>query len=141
MSAPQSYDNHAHRPKLFTVGFLAWFAAVVAFVLVLFGYNAQGSMVALLLVGLFCALGMGRVYIVALQDRIIKLEMRVRAQSLLTPAQQTALSGLSNKQVVALRFASDSELPALLDRAVAESLTPDQIKKAVRNWQPDHDRT
>lgn len=141
MSAAQSYENHAHRAKLFTVGFLAWFAAVVAFVLVLFGYNAQGWMVALMLVGLFCALGMGRAYIVALQDRIIKLEMRVRAQGLLTAAQQAALGGLSKKHVVALRFASDSELPALLDRAVAEKLTPDQIKKAVRDWQPDYDRT
>ena len=82
-----------------------------------------------------------RTYITKLQDRIIKLEMRVRGAGLLTPAQQAALAGLPTRQIVALRFASDAELPALLDRACSERLEPDQIKRAIKNWTPDYDRT
>jgi hypothetical protein len=48
---------------------------------------------------------------------------------------------LGNKHVVALRFASDAELPALLDRAVRERLSPADIKRAVTSWTPDFDRT
>jgi hypothetical protein len=45
------------------------------------------------------------------------------------------------KQVVALRFASDAELPALYDRALADRLTPDAIKRAVTQWRADRLRT
>jgi hypothetical protein len=48
---------------------------------------------------------------------------------------------LTLPQLIALRFASDAELPALIDRAVAEQLTPDAIKRAVRDWQGDYLRT
>ena len=82
-----------------------------------------------------------RSYITALQDRIIKLEMRVRCASLLTPEQLGHLMRLGNKQIVALRFASDAELPALLDRTRRERLAPKDIKRAVKNWAPDLDRT
>ena len=67
--------------------------------------------------------------------------MRVRAATLLSPPQQTALSRLSKPQIVALRFASDEELPALLERAEREHLAPDQIKRAIKNWVADLDRT
>lgn len=137
----QSYANHVHRPKLFAVGFLTWVAAVVGYGLAHFGYHTQMWVSALVLVALITPILASRVYIVALQDRIIKLEMQMRTQTLLTPSQQGQLRKLSNKQIVALRFASDAELPGLLERAVAEQLTPDQIKKAVRDWQPDLDRT
>jgi hypothetical protein len=82
-----------------------------------------------------------RLYITRLQDRIIKLEMRVRTAELLTRDQQRALFGLTTKQIAALRFASDQELPALVERAVREHLTPADIKRAVKTWTPDYDRT
>jgi hypothetical protein len=86
-------------------------------------------------------IAISRAYITTLQDRIIRLEMRVRAMALLTPAQQASLTSLDRKRIAALRFASDAELPALLERAVREQMTTDQIKRAVTNWVPDHDRT
>ncbi len=140
MSA-QSYANQVHRPKLFAVGFFAWVAAVVGFGLAHFGYHTHMWVSALLLVAVVTPILASRVYVVALQDRIIKLEMQLRTQTVLSPAQQAQLRKLSNKQIVALRFASDAELPTLLERVVAEQLTPDQIKRAVRDWQPDLDRT
>ena len=51
------------------------------------------------------------------------------------------LPRLSMRQLVALRFASDAELPALMNRAIAETLTPDAIKREVRDWQGDYFRT
>ena len=86
-------------------------------------------------------LSISRTYTTRLQDRIIKLEMRLRCAQLLSGAQQATLNRLSNPQIVALRFASDEELPGLLERAEREQLTADQIKQAIKNWLPDLDRT
>jgi hypothetical protein len=79
-----------------------------------------------------------RVYIVRLQDRIIRLEMRVRLARL---GHEPEYQRLSMRQLVALRFASDAELPALMQRAFSENLTGRQIKEAIRDWQPDYNRT
>ena len=99
-------------------------------------------------VGLICLaaadvvlLQISRSYTTKLQDRIIKLEMKTRCATLLSSPQQEALGRLSTRQIVALRFASDAELPALVDRTVREQLSGDQIKKAIQNWRPDWDRT
>lgn len=138
----QSYKNHAHRPVLTAVGY--WFAglALIDFFL---RWRATGDR---LFIGLFalCAavlvlLQISRRYTTRLQDRIIKLEMRVRTASYLTPDQQRLFAQLDNKQIAALRFASDAELPALLERAVREKLPPKEIKRAVKKWTPDLDRT
>jgi hypothetical protein len=86
-------------------------------------------------------LWISRRYVTRLQDRIIKLEMQIRCATLLTAPQQRLLAGLTNKQRVALRFASDEELAALLERASRESMAPDDIKRAIRTWVPDLDRT
>ena len=86
-------------------------------------------------------LAISRWYTTALQDRIVKLEMRVRTATMLNAEQQHLLGQLSNKQIAALRFASDAELPALLERAVREKLPPTEIKRAITTWTPDLDRT
>jgi len=70
-----------------------------------------------------------------LQDRIIRLEMAVRLTVL---GRAADVARLSLAQLVALRFAADSELPLLVDRALAEQLEPDAIKQAITNWQADH---
>ena len=97
------------------------------------------------LVGLLMSIGtlilISRTYITRLQDRIIKLEMRVRGAAVLSLEQQRVLQTLNPKQIAALRFASDEELPALLERTAREQLQPADIKKSVRTWVPDHDRT
>jgi len=140
----QSFENHAYRPTATIVGFLLVIAALVAFGFRWMGIGGRTSFA----LGLLCLVGsvmtllaISRVYITRLQDRIIKLEMRVRCALLLSPDQQRQLAALTNKQVAALRFASDAEVPALLDRAVRDRLSPADIKRAVVTWTPDHDRT
>jgi hypothetical protein len=140
----QSYANHAHRPTLTIVGYLFLIVALVAFAFRWFGTGGRATFA----VGLLCLAGslatvlaISRIYTTRLQDRIIKLEMRIRTATLLTGAQQAMLGTFTNKQIAALRFASDQELPALVERTARESLKPDDIKRAVKVWVPDQDRT
>ena len=75
------------------------------------------------------------------QDRVIRLEERMRLASLLPPEVRGRVDDLTTPQLVALRFASDEELPALAQRCLSGELTKgDQIKKEIRTWRPDHVR-
>lgn len=72
------------------------------------------------------------------QDRIIRLEMRLRLERVLAPEKRGAIQRLTVPQLIALRFASDAELPALVDTVLAENLTKqDDIKKRIKDWQAD----
>ena len=139
----QTYATHRHNPKPTLIGFSFVAVALVAFALRWLGVGGRAMFAAGLLAltaSNVVLLGISRAYTTKLQDRIIKLEMKTRCAQLVSPAQQAALLRLSIPQVVALRFASDEELPALLDRADREQLPPDQIKRAIKNWVADLDR-
>ena len=141
---PQSFENHAHQPTLTTIATIFLVVAVVAFTcrwLLIGGRAAMAVGLAAITASVATLITISRAYTTKLQDRIIRLEMRVRVMSLLSAEQQRALNTLSLKQIAALRFASDEELPALCDRAVREHLAPRDIKRAVKTWIPDYDRT
>lgn len=74
------------------------------------------------------------------QNRIIRLEMRFRYYVLTGKRLDLLEDQLSFGQIAALRFASDEELPGLLDRALQEQLAPAAIKKLIGRWNPDHMR-
>jgi hypothetical protein len=74
------------------------------------------------------------------QDRLIRLEERLRMAAILPPALQARIPELTEGQCVGLRFASDAELTALVQRALDEKLGRKDIKKAIVNWRPDHSR-
>jgi hypothetical protein len=79
-------------------------------------------------------------YALTLQNRIVRLEMRVRYFQLTGQRFETLEQQLTPRQIAALRFASDDELPQLLQKTVIENLSPNAIKKSVKNWLPDHMR-
>jgi Family of unknown function (DUF6526) len=138
----QSYESHAHRPVPTLVAFGLWLGAALAFGAHLIGgWNTSALVIGLLLGAVLATLSAQRLSTTKLQDRIIMLEMKVRCAEALRAGEDARLAELSPKQIVALRFASDAELGPLLDRAVRERLSPDDIKKAVRQWRADPHRT
>ena len=76
-------------------------------------------------------------YALTNQNRIIRLEMRLRYYQLTQKRLEDIESKLSFGQLAALRFASDEELPALVQKTLDSQLSPDEIKKSIRNWVPD----
>lgn len=79
-------------------------------------------------------------YALTLQDRIIRLEMRHKYFVLTGKDFEPLEAKLSFKQIASLRYASDEELPGLIDRAINENLAPEDIRKAIVNWKSDHNR-
>jgi hypothetical protein len=79
-----------------------------------------------------------RLQALTVQDRVIRLEERLRLRQLLPPDLHPHLDTLTHRQLVALRFASDQELADLVRDVIAGQLaTPKDIKLKVRNWRPD----
>jgi|SRR5262252_1633997 len=81
---------------------------------------------------------LSRVQALSVQDRVIRLEMRLRLRGVLPPDLQPAIAQLTHRQLVALRFASDTELPELVREVVAGRLaTTKDIKMRIKDWQAD----
>lgn len=79
-------------------------------------------------------------YALGNQDRIVRLEFRLRHFELLGESSKKAEEKLSFNQIAALRFAEDNEFKILLDRAINENLSGDDIKKSIKNWKADYMR-
>jgi len=97
------------------------------------------TVVSLLLAVAFILLALyARIFALTVQDRVIRLEMRLRMQQLLPSELRPRISEFSVSQLVALRFASDAELPVLAKKVLDEKLNDRKaIKKMIRDWQPD----
>lgn len=99
-------------------------------------HSVLGFLVAVALI--FLAL-YARLFALAVQDRVIRLEMQLRLQNLLPADLRTRIPEFTVSQLVALRFASDAELPGLARKVLTENLRGRKaIKQLIRDWQPDN---
>ena len=112
------YVTIHHWPAHWALGF--WWIAMAVVLFVLAGISREGSLTA--------------------QDRIIRLEERLRLHALLPAEERAHINDLTTKQLIALRFASDDELPALFRKTLTQNLEPKAIKKSIVNWRGDYHR-
>jgi len=145
MSAPQSYKNHGRMDPMFHYFLVPVLLANIAVSIIWFvRHHAAHRHIApwfiVISVVLFCMAGLTREYALKAQDRTIRLEERLRLASLVSPSELVELDSLTMRQYIALRFASNPELPALARRAIRENLTAKQIKQSISVWRPDNDR-
>ncbi len=145
MAAAQTYKNHMRFDPLFHF-------FLIPLLLLNIGYRVYRAIrhwplepvlhiwwivlsIALLLIA-----QLARIYARKNQDRIIRLEERLRLATLLPAGELPYVKSLTTKQLIALRFASDAELPALALRAATENLDAQQIKQSITVWKPDTER-
>lgn len=89
-------------------------------------------------VALFLGVVFGRAFALAAQDRVIRLEERLRMRELLPPDLQARIPEITREQIIGLRFASDEELPELTARVLRENIQKrDEVKKLVKHWRAD----
>jgi hypothetical protein len=81
-----------------------------------------------------------RTYALKAQDRVIRLEERLRLTQLLAEPLRAHIGELTEPQLIALRFACDAEVPSLVEKALAGNMAQRDIKKAIVTWRPDYFR-
>lgn len=138
-TAAQSYENHARLdpPFHFFLAPLLIVAVILSIICLVRHPGLDSTLWLLLAIGLFLTAEKARSYALKAQDRVIRLEERMRLSMLLHEAARPRIAELTEPQLIALRFASDAELPALAMRALDEGLTKKQIKASIQSWRAD----
>lgn len=137
----QSYANHRRMHPLYhyVLSLLNVAMLVCALIWLVQSVQSSGDLLPAIMFLLMSLISIAtyillRTYPLKAQDRAIRAEENLRhyalTQKLLDPR-------LGMKQIVALRFASDAEFPALCRKAAEEQLSPDAIKKSIRQWRDD----
>jgi hypothetical protein len=145
MAAPQSFKNHARLDPpmhlfvfpalLVNLGVAIWIAIHFRHEFPWLGHWSIVFSLALLVLAL-----KSRMYALKVQDRIIRLEERLRLATLLPSNQLAHINELSTRQLIALRFASDEEVAALVHKTLTQNLEPKAIKQDIINWRADDHR-
>lgn len=136
----QNFENHAKVVPAFHffVGPIL-IINVIASIVHAFRALTLGSVIGVLVAMALLVLAFSaRIFALTVQDRVIRLEMRLRLQQLLPSDMLPRIPEFTVAQLVSLRFASDEELPELARRVLTEKMTDRKaIKKLIRNWQAD----
>jgi hypothetical protein len=139
-ASPQTLANHVRLDPPFHYFLLPVFAIswIVTVVLLVRHPGLLHFWIVVFVTAMVVAVIKTRLYALKVQDRVIRLEERLRLATLLPDSLRPQIAKLSEGQLIALRFASDEEVPALVERTLSASLAPADIKKAIKNWRPDY---
>lgn len=141
MPEPQNFQNHTryHAPFHFVFAPLALINLIWSIVN-LFRNPGADELRWLLAAILFLVVGViARSSALKAQDRSIRLEEKLRYQRILSPALAAQADSLSSGQIISLRFASDAELPALVQQALDGKFAKGKdIKMAIKDWRGDY---
>jgi hypothetical protein len=144
---PQSFSNHGRFDPPFHFFLIPVFALGLVLSLIHFFYHLRESdfrdnmhsfLLILLAVALLVLVFKERLYSLKVQDRVIRLEERLRLSQLLSEPLRSRIPELTVDQLCGLRFASDAEVAGLAKRALDEKLSRKEIKKSIQNWRPDY---
>jgi hypothetical protein len=140
-ATPQTFDNHTRIVPAYHMG--AFGILVINFLWsgyrVVSDFSADRVVALLVAVALVLIFFHARIFTLTVQDRVIRLEMRLRLEKLLPADLQPRIPDFTVSQLVALRFASDEELPALARKVLAENITERKaIKRLIQKWNPDY---
>jgi hypothetical protein len=138
---PQSFKNHARIVPLYHgFGSLLFVVNVVWWAYrCLTAFSADTLMLLLLALAILTLHVYARVFALTVQDRVIRLEMKLRMRELLPADLARRFDEFTVKQLVALRFASDGELPALAAKVLDERVGDQKrIKQMIKDWQGDY---
>ncbi len=137
---PQTYANHVrmHPPFHFFLMPATLVLLILSIINVVRHPDGLESWI-LVLIGIMApvAILLIRINPLKVQDRLIRMEERERCETLLPGPLKSRIAELSEGQLVALRFASDAELPGLAEKALNSKLPGKDIKKAIVNWRAD----
>jgi len=140
--AEQNFANHGKIVPIFHFFAVPVFVANFIWSLVRLwhlGLSFAGIFGVILAAALLVLVFEARLFALAVQDRVIRLEERLRYTKVLPADLQAQTSELTIDQIVSLRFASDAELPALTRKVLDEKLTKrEAIKQLIKTWRPDY---
>jgi hypothetical protein len=137
---PQSFENHTRIVPAYLVTLGIFVLNLLWSIYRMIQVPSVDSLVTLLLaVALTLLVLYARSFALTVQDRVIRLEMQLRLKALLPPDLQGRIPEFTPRQLIALRFASDEELPELCRSVLRDNITEGKaIKKMIRNWKPDY---
>ena len=136
----QSYSHHArkHLPFHFFLIPVLITNFIITIVYLVRHPSLLAGWLVILSIALLTLAFLARINPLKVQDRLIRLEERLRLSTLLPEPLRMRIPELTEKQLIALRFASDEEIPRLVEEALQNSLRPKDIKMRIENWRPDY---
>jgi hypothetical protein len=137
---PQTFANHTRLDPPFHFFVLPVFLAalIAAIIHLVRHWSLHSGALALFALAAAVAVVRFRMYALKVQDRVIRLEERLRLATLLPEPLRLRIPELTEGQLIALRFASNAEVSKLAEHAWSEKLPPKEIKKAIQSWRPDY---
>lgn len=140
----QNYSNHI---RIYTTHHLIFYpltflCGIIISCLIFKGDNSLIwiGILSLLILIFFLSFMMRQHYALTLQNRIVRMELRLRYYIITQKRFEEIENKLNENQIFALRFASDGELEVLIQKTLTDNLDAKNIKKSIQNWLPDNAR-